>query len=212
LLKRSFVRFAGSGKSFCSIRGSAHSAYPPANFFQGSTVNTFALRPSPGLIAIGLFFFLTPLSYGQSGDTPRRPQTLRLANMQAMLFFENTGKFSPDVFTNQVTLWNTTIEGASREGASESMLVVVEIRSEGEGLLPRNRKVQLTSRYRIADRSGYGKPAFFTRTMAINIGSDYKFFAAFWLYDTGCHPVELTARIVGQRGILRKKINFGCGE
>jgi len=127
-------------------------------------------------------------------------------------FFENTGKFSPDVFTNQGNLWNTTIEGASREGASESMLVVVEIRSEGEGWLPRNRKVQLTARYRIADRSGYGKPAFFSKTMTINIGTDDKFFAAFWLYDTGCHPVELTARIVGQKGSLRRKINLGCGE
>lgn len=160
----------------------------------------------------GLVWFLSANSYAQFSDTPKRPQRLLLGDMQAMLFFENTGKFSPDVFSNQVNLWNTTIEGASREGASESTLVVVEIRAEGDGWLPRNRKVQLTARYRIADRSGHGKPAFFTRTMTINIGSDYKFFAAFWLYETGCHPVELTARIVGQKGNLRKKINFGCGE
>lgn len=164
------------------------------------------------VLIAGLVWFLSANSYAQSSDTPKRPQTLRLVNMQAMLFFENTGKFSPDVFTNQVNLWNTPIEGASREGASESMLVVVEIRSEGEGWLPRNRKVQLTARYRIADRSGHGKPAFFTKTMTINIGSDEKFFAAFWLYETGCHPVELNARIVGQKGSLRRKINFGCGE
>ncbi len=164
------------------------------------------------VLIVGLVGFLSASGYAQSSETPRRSQTLRLANMQAMLFFENSGKFSPDVFTNQVNLWNTPIEGASREGASESMLVVVEIRSEGEGWLPRNRKVHLTARYRIADRSGHGKPAFFSKTMTINIGSDYKFFAAFWLYDTGCHPVELTARIVGQKGSLRKKINFGCGE
>lgn len=162
--------------------------------------------------ALALFFLIVGTSQAQSGQTPLRPQTLRLANMQAMLFFENTGKFSPDVFTNQVNLWNTTIEGTSREGASESMLVVVEVRAEGEGRIPTNRKVQLTARYRIADRSGHGKPAFFSKTMTVNIGSAYKFFAAFWLYDTGCHPVELTARIVGQRGRLRKKINLGCGE
>lgn len=148
----------------------------------------------------------------QASDGRLRPQTLRLANMQAMLFFENTGKFSPDVFTNDVNLWNTPIEGASREGASESMLVVVEIRSEGEGWLPRNRKVQLTARYEIADRSGQGRPKLFSKTMTINIGSDYKFFAAFWLYETGCHPIELTARIVGQRGSLRKTVNLRCGE
>ena len=164
------------------------------------------------VLIAGLVSFLSANSHAQSNDVPRRPQTLRIANMQAMLFFENTGKFSPDVLTNQVNLWNTPIEGASREGASESMLVVVEIRSEGAGRLPRNRKVQLAARYRIADRSGHGKPAFFSKTIKINIGSDGKFFAAFWLYETGCHPVELTARIVGQRGSQRKTVKFGCGE
>jgi hypothetical protein len=132
--------------------------------------------------------------------------------MQAQLFFENTGKFSPDVFTHQVNLWNTPIEGDTREGASESMLVVVEIKAEGEGFVPTNRRVQLTARYRIADRSGYGKPASFTRMMRINIGSDNKFFGAFWLYDTGCHPVEFNARILGQTGTLRKTLNMRCGE
>jgi hypothetical protein len=165
-----------------------------------------------GVLIAGLVWFLSANTHAQSVNVPGRPPTLRIANMQAMLFFENTGKFSPDVFTNQVNLWNTTIEGASREGASESMLVVVEIRAVGAGWLPRNRKVQLTARYRIADRSGFGKPAFFSKTMTISIGTDDKFFAAFWLYETGCHPVALTARIVGQRGSLRKKISFGCGE
>ena len=170
------------------------------------------MRATLRFMTIGLLFFLVPHSLAQSGEMPRRPQNLRLANMQAMLFFENTGKFSPDVFTNDVNLWNTPIEGASREGASESMLVVVEIRAEGEGWLPRNRKVQLTARYEIADKSGHGKPALFSKTMTINIGSENKFFAAFWLYDTGCHPVELTARVVGQRGSLRKTVNLRCGE
>lgn len=164
------------------------------------------------VLIAGLVSFLSANSYAQSGDVPSRPQTLRIANMQAMLFFENTGKFSPDVFANQVNLWNTPIEGSSREGASESMLVIVEVRAAGEGFVPQKRKVQLTARYRIADRSDSGTPAFFNKTMKINIGSNEKFFAAFWLYDTGCYPVELTARIVGQRGGLRKTVKFGCGE
>lgn len=164
------------------------------------------------VLIAGLVWFLSANTHAQSGDVPSRPQTLRLANMQAMLFFENTGKFSPDVFTNPVNLWNTPIEGASREGASESMLVVVEIIAEGGGSIPRGRRVQLIARYRVADRSGHGKPVSFIKTMKINIGSDSKFFAAFWLYDTGCHPVELTAQIVGQKGQLRKTINLRCGE
>jgi hypothetical protein len=148
----------------------------------------------------------------QSSETSKRAQELRLAAISAKLFYETSGTFSQDVFTNQVNLWNTVIEGASREGASESMLVTIEIKAEGNGWTPTGRKVQLTARYRIADASGYGKPAFFSRTMKINIGSDNKFFAGFWLYETGCHPVELTARIVGQKQRLRKTINLRCGE
>jgi hypothetical protein len=148
----------------------------------------------------------------QSDQTPKRPQQLHLTAMRAMLFYENTGKFSADVFTSEVNLWNTVIEGASREGASESMLVVVEVKAEGVGWTPVGRKVQLTARYRIADQSGYGKPAFFNKTMTINIGTEDKFFAGFWLYETGCHPVTLTARIVGQKQSMRKMINLRCGE
>ena len=151
-------------------------------------------------------------SQAQSAGPPRRPQELRLTSMSAKLFYETSGTFSQDVFTNQVNLWNTPIEGASREGASESMLVTIEIKAEGEGWTPTNGKVQLTARYRIADASGRGKPAFFSRTMKINIGSEDKFFAGFWLYETGCHPVELTARIVGHRQRLRKTISLRCGE
>jgi hypothetical protein len=164
-------------------------------------------------LALAAFLLLVAAScQAQASDPLKHPQKLSLANMQAQLFFENTGKFSPDVFTNQVNLWNTPIEGASREGASESMLVVVEVRAEGEGWLPRGRRVQLDARYRIEDGSRLGKPAFFSKNISINIGSDYKFFGAFWLYRTGCYPVELTARIVGQKGALRKTINLRCGE
>jgi hypothetical protein len=164
------------------------------------------------ILSLVVCWLLATTCQAQSAETPMRPQKLRLAAIQAMLFFENTGKFSPDVFTNQVNLWNTPLEGASREGASESMLVIVEIRAEGDGVVPTKRKVQLNARYRIEDGSRRGKPAFFSKTMNINIGSEGKFFAAFWVYDTGCYPVELVARIVGQKDAVRKTIQLGCGE
>lgn len=159
-----------------------------------------------------LISFAAVNGQAQSDEMPKRPMQLRLTAMRAMLFYENTGKFSADVFTNPINLWNTMIEGGSREGASESMLVTVEVLAEGPGWYPEGRKVQLIARYRIADVSGYGKPAFFSKTMSINIGTQQKFFGGFWLYETGCHPVELAARVVGQKRWLRKTINLRCGE
>ena len=156
--------------------------------------------------------FLAALNcLAQSSDATRPQDKLQLVGMRAMLFYETNGKFSDDVFSNKVNLWNTVIEGASREGASESMLVVVEVGGETDSR-SRAKTVELTARYRVADQSGRGIPAFFRKSLQINPGSDHKFFAAFWLYQTGCHPVELTARIVGQKERLRKTINLGCGE
>jgi hypothetical protein len=135
----------------------------------------------------------------------------RLAGMRAMLFYETNGKFSPDVFTNEVNLWNTVIEGDAREGASDSMLVTVEITGDLD-LVPRGKRVELVARYRIENSSGRGIPVLFRKSLPIYLGTDHKFFAAFWLYGTGCHPVELTARIIGQKERIQKTINLRCGE
>ena len=164
---------------------------------------------------LACLLWLPAVANAQSSGETRVPRKLSIAAMRAVLFYENLGTFSADVFTNPVNLWNTTIEGASREGASESMLVTVEIKMEPGAWTPTERemkRVELIARYRIANRSGRGKPAFFRKRLRINIGSDDKFFAGFWLYDTGCHPVHLSARIVGQKSLMRKTIKLGCGE
>ncbi|HKP38216.1 MAG TPA: hypothetical protein VJT71_15260 [Pyrinomonadaceae bacterium] len=157
-----------------------------------------------------VLLFLT-VDAGAESSAATSQEKLRLAGMRAMLFYQTNGNFSADVFTGQVNLWNTVIEGASREGASESMLVVVQVDGESN-LGSRPKSVELVARYRIADQSGRGIPAFFKKSLRIYPGTDKKFFAAFWLYQTGCHPVDLTARIVGQTQRLRKTINLGRGE
>ena len=97
-------------------------------------------------IFAGLLWLSAANCQAQSAETEKRPQQLRLAGIRAVLFYETSGIFSRDVFINEVNLWNTVIEGASREGASESMLVTVEIKAEGPGWTPTGRKVQLTAR------------------------------------------------------------------
>ena len=42
-----------------------------------------------------------------------------------------------------------------------------------------------------------------------------KFFAPFWLYDTGCEPVKITARLIRKGAApaaVTKTIPFACGE
>lgn len=43
---------------------------------------------------------------------------------------------------------------------------------------------------------------------------DITYYVGFWLYDTGCEPVELIIKLVGEgRGqVVTKTIPFQCGE
>jgi hypothetical protein len=52
------------------------------------------------------------------------------------------------------------------------------------------------------------------RIVPIRIRENGKYMAGFWLYEAGCHPVRLSARIIGQReaSTMKRIIKFGCGE
>jgi hypothetical protein len=133
-----------------------------------------------------------------------------------MLFYDNTGTFSHDVADSETDLfavpsilWNTPMEGASREGASTSVLVTVEV--SGEYAAASTRRIEFTARYRPID----GRRERVVRRFApIWIRESGKYVAGFWLDEAGCNPVRLTARIVGQKksSLMKRVIRFGCGE
>jgi hypothetical protein len=139
-----------------------------------------------------------------------------ITSMQAKLFYDNTGTFSRDVseasmdpFVVPSILWNTPMEGSSREGASTSVLVTVEVSGEYEASA--HRRIEFTARYRPIDTR---KEIVVRRFAPVFIRESGKYVAGFWLNETGCNPVKLTARIVGQRkaSLIRRVIRFGCGE
>ena len=146
-----------------------------------------------------------------------RTEPCKITALKAMLFYDNKGTFSADVadaegraFTVPSILWNTPIEGASREGASTSVLVTVEVTGDQES--PSTRKSEFTARYR--PLGGSAREILARRLAPIYIREGGKYIAGFWLYDTGCHPVKLSARIIGQReaSMMKRIIRFGCGE
>ncbi|MBK9529849.1 MAG: hypothetical protein IPO41_16400 [Acidobacteria bacterium] len=147
--------------------------------------------------------------YGQMSG---RSQKVRIANVTAKLFYDTDGKFSDDVFSGKVNLWNTVLEGSSRDGSSSAMLIVVEIEAYGDGNPPKQKQVELTAKYRIANGTLQGRAANFHKIVPADIRTNGKSFSGFWIYETGCYPLELKARIVGQKNVLTKKINLGCGE
>jgi hypothetical protein len=145
----------------------------------------------------------------------RRGPVFTITSVQALLFYDNSGAFSEDVaddISDNVVvpsiLWNTPIEGASRKGASTSVLIKVEV--SGKDAAHLNRSIELTLKYKPLERS---KEIVQRRVRPIRMGEDGKFIAGFWVDEVGCNPVVLTARVTGQtRSTVKKIIRFGCGE
>lgn len=132
----------------------------------------------------------------------------KITAIKAMLFYDGKGTFSDDILTQpDLALWNTIIGEGSAGSPSNSTLVLVEVSGQYDpNKATLNRKVAFTATT--------ARKVVLQRTADIWIGKDGKYYAAFWLYDTGCEPVKLSARIVGQSqpSAMTKTIPFKCGE
>jgi hypothetical protein len=168
--------------------------------------------------ALLLVLFVLALCFSSSTRASNVAQPLKISLMKATLFYEATGTFSEDVADEDKgppyvppSLWNTPMQYESR---STSVLVVVEVTGEA-GLTP-ERRLEFIARYIPWERES--REIVVRKIVPISIpiktGGKDNFNAGFWLYETGCNPVKLSARIIGQRqsSTVRKVIKFGCGE
>jgi hypothetical protein len=133
----------------------------------------------------------------------------KITAIKAMLFYEQKGTFSRDILAKpEMSLWNTVIGEGEAGSPSSSTMVVVEVTGKGGADAPTPaRKVELTA-------TASGK-VLLKRAVDISLLEDTgKFYAPFWLYDTGCGRIKLSARIVGQTqpSAMTKTIPFECGE
>jgi len=153
-----------------------------------------ALAPPAALI-----WLLLPATVSAQRTVP----PFRIGSVRAMLFYGQTGTFSPDLFgPSAPTLQNVS----TGEGQAIATLVVVEITGRPDSYAPARK---------IALMATAGNRSLLTKSLALGrAGDDGKFYAAFWLYDTSCTPVVLKARILGQLedSALQKTLNFRCGD
>jgi hypothetical protein len=146
---------------------------------------------------------------------PRIPA--HMASIKAMLYYNDSGKFSENLIDNaNFTLWNTNIGEGSAAGPSNSLFVVVEVIGDA-------RKVPLCgSDSLIVILQAKGKPAVRQQIKRLSfeghepgvIGSvvpKEHHFEGFWLHDTGCEAVTIRAQ-VNQQTAVRKTVGFECGE
>lgn len=157
------------------------------------------------------FFVGLPHAWAQ-----QRSSAYTISAIQARLFYENKGAFSGDVLADKnFALWNVVIGEGSAEGPSNATLVLVEV-SGSAGAYEPMRKVEFVATIRRSRRGlSSAKDVLVRRTLGTGIlNAKGKWYAAFWLYGTGCEPISLSARIAGQarQASLQRTIDFRCGE
>ena len=152
-------------------------------------------------------WWLLPLALvlGRPAGQPTPPY--RVAAIQARLFYSDRGTLSRDILQPPLpVLWNTIIGEGQSGGASSAVLVTVEVRGT-PGTFEPDRKVELTVTT--------GRETVLRRALSLAVlDTAGRTFAGFWLYETGCRPLRLSARLLGQSASAARtaSIPFACGE
>jgi hypothetical protein len=138
-------------------------------------------------------------------------QGYEISSIRAYLYHEDSGTLSSQdiIALPKGSLWNTIIGEGAAGSPSHATMVVVEISGKPGSYEPK-RKVEL-----IAYERGKNKILKLKKTYDIGVlSSQGRYLAAFWLYDTGCAPIEILAQIIGQPSVskVEKQIDFECGE
>lgn len=131
----------------------------------------------------------------------------RVTAVRAQLFYSDRGTFSGDILANpRRSLWNTVIGEGDAGGPSTSTLVVVEVTGTPGSYEP-ERSVELTA-------TAEGKVVLRAAQPAAILTQRGKMYAGFWLPDTGCRRIRLSARMRGQTQAseVKREIPFECGE
>ena len=133
-----------------------------------------------------------------------------ITDVKAYLYFNHKDTLSKDISNEQKgALWNTIIGEGLAGSPSRATLVVVEISGKPEAYEGK-RRVEVTVQER-------GKKVVTKLKQKFPIGGiskDGKYFAPFLVYDTGCLPLKISAKLVGQSDetLKEKLIQFECGE
>jgi hypothetical protein len=150
------------------------------------------VRAVVGLLALALPGVL----HAERGD-------LRIEGVEARMYLHDSGTLSAPI-TPSMTLWNTIIgEGAAAEPSTSTLVDVIVQGTPGS--FEAGRSVEL-----VVINSTSGKVTARMNEAVGVISRAGISHIAFWLPDTGCEPLTITASI----GRTTKKLDlpFACGE
>lgn len=133
-----------------------------------------------------------------------------ITGIKAYLYLSHNDALSKDISDEpKGSLWNTVIGEGIAGSPSESTIVVVEVSgAPGQYQTKKNIEVLVTE---------IGKKVVTKLKRKSPIGvlsKEGKFYAIFLVYEAGCLPLKISARVLGQpdETLEKKRINFECGE
>jgi hypothetical protein len=148
-------------------------------------------------VLLGSLFFLC---WGRAEAEP----AYTIQGIKAFLYHEQTGTLSEDILVPPARELFNVIIGSN---PSHAAMVVVELAGEAGSYDP-FRKVALTVT---------GKKGRVILKQSISLGifsAEGKYLVAFWIYETGCEALSLSAKVTGQSPTAKTNatIDFLCGE
>lgn len=151
----------------------------------------------PVLLAAGLLLAIA---------APAQPaaKPIKLVAIQSRLFQEHTGTLSKPIDASTV-LHNVIIgEGGAAEPSSSTLVTVVVQGRPGE--------FDPTWRIELLVKERGGKTILSTGKSVGVLSDKGLFHAGFWLAETGCKPLDITAKVKGGAQSMTASIPFRCGE
>ena len=130
---------------------------------------------------------------------------LEVRAIEVRLFRHHTGSLS-EPLTGKETLWNTIIGEGSAGEPSSSLLVDVVV-AGAPGAFEKSSLVELVV------KNAKSGTVLSTQRKSVGVLSDTGLYhTGFWLPETGCESLRVTARIRGGSSSKGVSIPFACGE
>ena len=132
------------------------------------------------------------------------PAPVELGDIRMHLFYKETGRLSDDVSPpRNFAAWNTPIGGGEAEEPATDLLVVAEIRTDGQ----QNVRMPL----RVTARNARGRVLGDRRLTEMLTSETGRAYFPLWLRDTGCAGIiTVTATLGGQS--KTETLTLHCGE
>ena len=135
---------------------------------------------------------------------PAAPPTARLGEIRMHLFYEESGRLSDDISPpRSFAAWNTPIGGGEAEEQADNLLVVVEVRADGQEVV--------NAPFRIVARGANGRVLGERRVREAFTSEQGRTYAPLWLRDVGCAgEIRVTATLGAET--KTETLTLNCGE